>query len=307
MPALTSRTSARACSLVLASLSLLACGTQRQVDGGESQQATDTDADTDTAPDESSESGSSSTETGDTDDTTPTGPTDTDFVPDTPVAPESCDPWMQDCVEGEKCVPYVSGLGQSYDAHRCVPITGDQAPGEPCISTGPNDAVDDCDASSICFNLVENDNAEEFTGTCVAQCTGTPDMPTCDEQFFCSISGDSSLSLCLPLCDPLGQTGCSEGQGCFWSGQAFTCIPTTQDIPLGQTCGFINDCEAGLICVTAEVVPGCEGPSCCAAFCDLEQGDPPCADALPGTSCVSFCEPGMEEPGYENVGVCIAP
>ena len=72
----------------------------------------------------------------------------TDFVPDTPPPPPSCNLWLQDCPEGEKCTPYVSS-GHTWDVLKCVPILGDQAPGEACVYEA---ALDDCDGSGMCFN-----------------------------------------------------------------------------------------------------------------------------------------------------------
>lgn len=309
MLALDCRTSPRALALVLAlaSSTLAACGTP-QAEESTSGEPTAGATDSDTTPSESSESSESSssteTETGDSD-TQPTAPTDSGPFPDMPIDPMSCDLWAQDCAPGQKCVPYVSGPGQSYDAFKCVDVQGDQAPGEPCTSVGPSEAIDDCDATSICFNLTEE--GEGFTGNCVAQCVGTPEMPSCEGEAYCSLSGDSSLALCFPLCNPLEQSDCGEGFGCYWAGQNFTCLAETQNLPTGADCGFLNDCAPGLVCLVPEFVPGCEGSPCCAPFCDIEQGDQPCEEALPGTSCVSFWEDGMAEPGYENVGVCITP
>jgi hypothetical protein len=63
---------------------------------------------------------------------------------------------------------------------------------------------------------------------------------------------------------------------------------------------------AGNICLDATVVPDCLGSACCSSFCNINLGPEQC-DALPGTACVSFFEPGLAPIGYEHVGVCIVP
>src|SRR5262245_45731356 len=65
-----------------------------------------------------------------------TGLTSQGFVPMTDVsAVAECDPFAQDCPEGEKCVAYGS-TGGELDANKCVPITGSGMPGDPCIYGG---------------------------------------------------------------------------------------------------------------------------------------------------------------------------
>jgi hypothetical protein len=255
----------------------------------------------------SSESGTeSSTSLGTESGTTETGEPPTTETTETSsflphkedIGPVDCDNFAQDCPEGEKCVPYGS-TGGNWDAHKCVPVTGDQAPGEPCTYGGVVEATDDCDATSHCWDVMDIDG--QPIGVCMQFCTGFPDAPECPPGSFCI---DYLINLCLPTCDPILQD-CSEGLACFWTNANFNCIFTTQDIPAGQPCGFINDCAEGLGCLTAEVLPGCEGSACCSGFCDLELGDGPCEALLPGTVCSSFFEEGMAPPGYDHVGVCI--
>src|SRR5262245_29604034 len=53
------------------------------------------------------------------------------FVPMTDtMAVSECDPWAQDCPEGEKCVAYGS-TGGNWDANKCVLVTGDGQQGDP--------------------------------------------------------------------------------------------------------------------------------------------------------------------------------
>lgn len=235
---------------------------------------------------------------GDGDPGTTTMGTSMGFVPMTDMmAVSECDPWVQDCPEGEKCVAYGS-TGGNWDANKCVPITGDGQVGDPCTYGGTVESTDDCGAGSWCWN-VNMDNI----GTCTALCQGTPDEPLCDPGFGCSIANEGSITICLQQCDPLLQD-CEGENICFYdfSGN-FVCAFGSGDIMTGEPCGFINDCAAGNVCIGAESLPSCNGASCCGAFCDL--ADPMCATV--GTECTAFFEEGTAPPGYESVGVCIIP
>jgi hypothetical protein len=250
-----------------------------------------------TTIDDTSDSGMMSTET-DTDDGTddPTlsggsfyaGPTDFS-------SPSECDPWMQDCPEGEKCVPYAS-TGGNWDANKCVVIIGDGEPGDACNSGGVVEATDNCDGSSVCWNVELID--DELVGTCTAFCTGTPDQPQCAEGSTCVVANDGSITLCMQACDPLAQD-CEEGFGCHWVGNQFACLAGL-DEPIGEPCD-VGECSAGSACVAAELVPDCAGTACCAAFCSISE--PTCVE--PTSECIPF----FEDPpaGYEDVGICVAP
>jgi hypothetical protein len=265
---------------------------------------------------DSSEVSSDSTSTGETstsESTTSPEPTDSetssdewtsaDFIPDEDVwVADQCDPYEQDCPDGEKCVPYGS-TGGNWDANKCVPIMGDGEPGEPCWYGGVYEATDDCDATSVCWDVMAVDG--EAIGTCHSLCTGTADNPECPVGSSCLIASDSSVNICIFNCSPILQD-CGRGLACFWANGNFNCIFTTQDIPAGEPCGFINDCAKGLSCTTAEVLPSCEGSACCTLFCDVELGDQQC-EAMPGTSCVPFFEDGQAPPGYELLGLCMLP
>jgi hypothetical protein len=274
---------------------LAGCGEKDQPEGDTSTtQAGDGDGDDTTGGD-----GDGDTGDGDEGSPTTTGVTQ-GFVPDEDFGGVSeCDPFMQDCPEGEKCVPYGS-TGGNWDANKCVAVTGDGAEGDTCTYGGVVEATDDCGDGLHCWDVMDVDGMA--VGVCTAFCGGTADNPSCNPGTSCLIANDGSINLCVTNCDPLLQD-CGSGLACFWANGNFNCIFTTQDIPLGEPCGFINDCIAGTGCLTAEVMPNCNGSACCGSFCDLS--DPTCPQA--GTECSSFFEEGMAPPGYENVGVCILP
>ncbi len=236
---------------------------------------------------------------GDGDDSTTSSTTEGVFVPmgDDLGGVSSCDPWMQDCPDGEKCVAYASG-GGTWDANKCVPVNGDGEPGDPCMYAGAVESTDDCGASSWCWDV----NAEGV-GTCTPFCTGSPDSPACDPGSSCSIANNGSINLCLQSCSPLLQDCPVDGTSCYWDGNNFVCANATQDIPAGEPCGFINDCVGGTICLAPEAFPSCNGASCCGEFCDL--AEPTCT--IDGTECTAFFEEGTAPPGFEDIGVCVVP
>ena len=287
----------------LALLGTTACSPGRSADGDggtttSHDSTTDDTTDDTTTVDDSSESGMTETET-DTDD----GPDDTNSEGGSfyaGPAPDwggiECDPWFQDCPEGEKCVPYAS-TGGTWDANKCVPIQGDGAPGDACNYGGAITADDSCDGTSICWNTEVIDGS--LVGTCTPFCMGVPDDPECAEGSSCVIGNDGSINLCLQSCDPLEQN-CPDGLACHWYAEQFVCVQS-EDEPPNQPCDFVGDCPAGSVCVNADVVPDCAGSSCCTAFCSISE--PSCMEPT------SECIPYFEDPpvGYEDVGICGAP
>ncbi|KIG12352.1 hypothetical protein DB30_01543 [Enhygromyxa salina] len=214
-----------------------------------------------------------------------------------------CDPFAQDCPEGEKCVPYAS-TGSNLDSNKCVPVTGSQAAGEPCAYGGVVEASDDCDQDSHCFHIEENDGSA--TGTCTAFCKGTPDDPLCEEGSACLIDYDGSLTLCLDTCHPLMQD-CVDGHACKWLGNAFLCeLESDNAAATGDPCDDVNTCASGNLCADVDFVPGCQGGSCCTEFCDTADQNFVCSN--PQTECVPFFEePEMQPPGFETIGLCVTP
>ncbi|HLT40322.1 MAG TPA: hypothetical protein VK034_28780 [Enhygromyxa sp.] len=250
-----------------------------------------------TTIDDTSESGMVETET-DTDD----GPDDTTLstgsfyaLPEDLSDSLECDPIYQDCPEGEKCVPYASS-GGAWDANKCVPILGDGEPGEPCTYNGAFEATDDCDGSSMCWNVIEVDG--EWVGTCIPFCAESWGDPQCPEGSTCLIANDSKVTVCVETCDPLAQD-CPDGQGCHLAWGEFVCLSDLSDD--GQSCDVLAQCPPGDECVSATLVPECDGTACCTPYCSLD--DPMCD---PQTECVPVFD-ADPPPGYENVGLCLVP
>lgn len=289
------------------SLVLGACAKDDGVEGGAATASTtastgDGDGDAETG------SGDGDGDPGDGD---PSGDGDGDGMSSLTAAPfvptfdygavSECDPFMQDCPEEEKCVPY-SGDGGPWNANKCVPVMGSGSEGDPCTYGGIVEATDDCDAGTHCWDVMDVDGMS--IGVCTPFCGGTPDDPICEPGTSCLIANDGSINLCIATCDPLLQE-CDDGLACFWANNGFNCIFTAGDIMDGLPCGYINDCAAGLICLDATTLPSCDGSACCGSFCDAS--DPDAACPVGGTECTPFFEEGMAPPTYEDVGVCIVP
>ena len=215
---------------------------------------------------------------------------------------QECDPWEQDCPEGEKCSWYFDGY---EPATRCIPIAPEpKMPGEKCqVEEDQWSGIDDCQAGSVCEFVDENGN-----GICVELCEGSPEDPTCaDPDAMCQLCNDECASLCLPTCDPLEPT-CHEGQVCTPTVDGpFVCTPGGSNDGVGgfgDTCEYANECENGFACVQAELVPGCKGTFCCTVYCDLNE-DMPCPEEL---ECMPWENKNENIPDeYKDVGVCTLP
>lgn len=235
--------------------------------------------------------------------------TDTDesggraFVPLTDMGTTSnCAVLHQDCPAGEKCVP-VPRWGDRYGFFFeaiCVPVLGEQSAGEPCSYTGPDEATDNCDANSGCWDIRQVDG--EYVGTCYPFCLTL--ILECPEGSSCVNDFTGYPGYCIPTCDPLIQD-CDPGEGCYWMNDSFHCAETTDGWGLGEPCMSLDDCAPGLVCLPAEYLPSCAGSSCCGAWCELELDDAPC-ELMPGTVCTPFF-PDTPPAGYEKVGVCALP
>jgi hypothetical protein len=267
---------------------------------------------TDAATTNSSQS-STPTPTSDPDPTGPDDPTDTTgtaFImpPDGGGGTKECDPWVQDCPPGEKCMPYSGDGDFSWESLKCTPIMENPGQtGDPCTVEGSGvSGIDSCDIGHMCWNT----DPETGLGTCIKFCTGSPDAPSCTVPgTSCTIVNDGVLILCLPMCDPLLQD-CEGGDLCIPNPQdpdSFICVLDASG-PDGKEfdpCEYANACDPGLYCLNSELATECDAGSagCCLAFCDLS--NPKCNGV--NATCLAWYEQGMAPPGFENVGVCGLP
>lgn len=222
-----------------------------------------------------------------------------------------CDVFAQDCPRGEKCMPWASDGGGSWNATTCSPVVKNPGQrGDECTVEGSAvSGVDDCDVGLMCYDV----QAKTNTGTCFELCGGSPNAPTCDEG-LCAVYNDGTLPLCLTDCDPL-LGDCPGGQLCIASPSAngFVCIldalPASPGV-YGAPCTFINDCDPGHFCAISAVVAGCSNPSgCCAEYCDLSEANPSsqCTGQASGEECQPWYGTDAPPPGYEDVGFCGIP
>jgi len=247
----------------------------------------------------SSETGDVGSTTHQSDTTTSENETDgfgtTEDVPD-PTG-SACSQLAQDCPDGFKCIPADLDGTPGVDSSICVAVQGNGQPGDPC-TCGAEEPGDDCALGSYCdANLCASG-----TASCQEICTGTLDDPSCSGNALCAVTNDGHTTVCEPECYPL-DLDCSPGLMClphFASGETFTCGPQAP-MPAGQgeTCGSFNSCLDGYACAAGTVVQGCEGASCCTAYCDL--ANPQCPE---GHSCQPVLPPPLP-PALVDLGVCV--
>ncbi|HWB75674.1 MAG TPA: hypothetical protein VG755_11985 [Nannocystaceae bacterium] len=223
--------------------------------------------------------------------------------------PIECDVWMQDCPEGEKCVPWANDGGEVWNATRCAPVEPDpDLPGEACqVEGSPFSGIDTCALGSICWNV----DLGTLEGTCVAQCIGSADNPLCaDADQGCVTGDDTVLNLCLDFCDPI-TPACAVGETCIPSGDEFYCAPDASgdEGQHGDPCEMVNGCDPGLFCASVEAVPNCRGAiGCCAEFCDATMApDEQCTGFAEGEECVPWYAQGNAPDGLEDIGICVLP
>ncbi len=213
-----------------------------------------------------------------------------------------CDPFAQDCAEGEKCSPVSIEPNGFYDHYRCVPVMPPALPpGAPCqMQEGTATGLDDCALGSFCA-FVEPSTLQ---GTCVAMCTGSENRPVCAGDGYDCVSWGQELFVCIQSCNPLDEMPCPEGHVCTFGGGTDLpwCRPDdgTSSAQPGDPCGRGGSCGP-LGCASEEVDPNCPHPGgCCSVWCDLEA--PQCPR---GTACTeAFPNAGLP-PGWANVGMCV--
>lgn len=216
-----------------------------------------------------------------------------------------CDTTSQDCPGGEKCTARANDGGNTWNATVCSPVVEDPAQvGESCTVQGSNvSGLDDCAFGAMCF-YVEPDTLQ---GRCVPQCLGSGLELSCPRGTSCSISGEGSLALCLPPCDPLGED-CWDGVECVPDGSVFLCLPLRPETAAdGDACESETECPSGSACVAADLI-GCDTPDgCCSPLCNLTLDEPSRACLDPAHGCLPWYEAGEAPSGFDHVGVCGLP
>ena len=221
-----------------------------------------------------------------------------------PIDDNTCAPTQQDCPDGEKCVWYVAPGNQlRREAARCIPVTGDRAPFEPCnLPTGFGSEIsDDCGADSYCLEVYETADH----GFCAPFLHLEDQIWTCDHlpgtQVAVENGSDFPAACLFSECNPLDPSTCPADMTCTfypaWIYGANHCWHLPPDeLPLGAACDP-GECGPGKLCLVGEAVPGCAHERCCTAWCDLDA--PTCAD--PAAQCQLF------PVGFPALGACLMP
>ncbi len=215
-----------------------------------------------------------------------------------------CDNFAQDCPEGQKCAAYADDGSNSWNALKCVDVTGTDEPGDDCTVEGNLTGMDSCIGGAMCWNT-----DAEGIGTCVALCTGSAEAPICRPDDPCTIAAGGYLNLCLSYCDPLLQD-CPGTDLCIPNGGNFVCVLDAggEQGQVNDPCEFANVCDPGLVCLDpATVGAGCDPAAggCCTPFCLFPDGACP----NPDQSCVQWFDPAMlpENDPELDIGVCAVP
>ncbi len=239
------------------------------------------------------------------------------------VEPGECDTSLEGCNEGFKCNVFATEGNQNALGNLgCFPLDPDaKQVDEPCqVGEDPWDGIDDCVEGAVCWNADEDGN-----GTCLSLCPLMGDDYSCyyENSGTCNVCQECAVGLCIPICNPL-LDDCADGQLCVPNNQeGFGCVLDAGDgqSPAGTPCDFVNACDAGTQCLSADLypAPSCEGQSgCCVPMCDwsefdadldgvADMGDPASACELPGTECSPWYEnPQQAPPDLAGVGACVA-
>ena len=218
----------------------------------------------------------------------------------------ACDPYAQDCPQGERCVPqWVDGLTTN-----CLPVDPSPAQlGELCTFDPDLSGPDNCDVGLMCWG-------QGGQGICTPLCGCGPKDPTCPAATDCVALGPmGEMPVCLDTCDPL-ESDCAALEVCILKNRLFDeptagpfiCVPDASGgASAGTPCEYVNVCSPGLACVPNEMVPDCPSSvwGCCAEYCDANDKSS-CTD--PETKCIPVFEPeAAPEACLERVGVCALP
>lgn len=224
-----------------------------------------------------------------------------------------CVLWADECGPDQKCMPWSLEDDQIPDEIRCCAAPDEpDLVGEPCTMQEYNGScLDSCERGALCVL----DDPEGLTGQCRKYCQPGGDDCQPDETcktFYELLEDVPTVPLCMEQCDPLVQDCSVPNWRCIpdsptQAGQSgFICVspPPGDPYGVGEPCALANQCESGLVCVTADRLQNCPFTSCCTAYCSLSEGDGPCMAIDPDLRCIDWMSP---DPTWEDVGVCALP
>ena len=226
-----------------------------------------------------------------------------------------CDPWCQDCPDGQKCFP--SGSPYEEPKASCIqetPVV--KQLGEPCNDLG----LDDCAKGLICLGV----DPKLRASVCTQLCSGTPQEPSCaSEGERCFLSSNGVLGVCLPVCDPVVKNCPLVDDQCSLNDPDCVdaaCLPLKTrgtfrcHLDLGSTTSYGSPClkqftcASGQACVASDQLAACSDPvGCCTPYCDLNDPQFLCPDTDKGMKCLPAFEPGLGPQQSEHVGICRLP
>jgi hypothetical protein len=210
-----------------------------------------------------------------------------------------CDPFTNSgCPSDKKCTALQVGSALTLGCGS----KGSGAEGNICTRSlsGADQSGDDCGDGLACFAL-----SGEPSATCRRICPTSGTAHACPSGELCSlvVGGLNGLAFCRKVvtCQPLEQTGCASGEGCYFSTSgSYTgslCAKAGTKKP-GDACTVANECEPGATCLIV-------GAGVCSSFCSTaDGGSPSCSGASTGGSTFAALGGSSDEP---NLGSCRNP
>jgi len=228
--------------------------------------------------------------------------------------PPSCDMLAQDCGPGQKCVGLDEGLLGAWTGTRCAETSPEGSPPGSFCFGGGDTGWDTCGPDSMCVQLGTGE------GLCFPFC-GAPSEPgevgscapfdglslNCERlDAFATVMSEPGVFLCQLDCDPLLGTCPADRFGCYPGLRRTSCIVSKLGPkPEGFACEQHLDCFSGTVCAQVEMpTPDCEGPRCCAGYCDTSEPSA-CEASVSGPECVALFDPLAAPVGLESVGLCL--
>lgn len=253
----------------------------------------------------------------------------TDAGADMGVISGACDPWdptscPDDATGARKCTTVLRGTGETAAlSFECVPnrVGADRVGLGVVCSRFSRDlpdgaSYDPCRQGLFCWTDPANAGLQRCQTTC-----GGDGAPDCAADEYCPLLADdpTRFGVCTPTdnCDPNTQTGCGEGDSCYWVFGG-TGVPIGNCFPFsppdggtgapGSACQFIDSCQGGTQCFPEVFEDGGTGTvNLCRTLCDPTAEATVCSD---GQTCKSLIDTnvdgGLPDAGLPipNIGIC---
>lgn len=207
-----------------------------------------------------------------------------------------CDLYLQDCpVATDTCeIGDADPSNQTFEPTTiCITKNGLKAIGESC------NATEDCELQLTCVGqkctpfCCGGDDAICQGGECnsIVNLLDQNDVPTGFSFKACSFAAS---------CDLFTPTDCAAGENCYLTDPGVTACYNADEgneVPDGQPCAFLNDCEDSAICVGDE-----NGMNAvCRYLCQVGSNEEPGLGGCPGGQ---LCDTNALDTGIAGVGFC---